>query len=181
MKPDLNTHPSGEEEKMVTGKQKAHDTEHASKKAKSENEGQGHANEKSRADITADFDKFCKATGRTSQLNKCAKYWMPIAKTQEGSDDAVVPRCQDMLFDGALDKCPVCGSHLKFGRTKYICPGAYSDGSTCTFSSRDSQRKEGAITFPGFVEEIPIFDVMMLHILIYSILPYMFMNIKYLS
>lgn len=74
----------------------------------------------------------------------------------------VVCKCsQDMLFYGPLEKCPICGSDLEYAGSSYSCNGAYSEWSSCVFSTRDPPRKSEPIVYPDFVEETPISDVML--------------------
>uniref|UniRef100_A0A7N2QX97 Uncharacterized protein n=1 Tax=Quercus lobata TaxID=97700 RepID=A0A7N2QX97_QUELO len=75
---------SGEEEKVMTRKQKAeskeHEAEQSPKKPKSENEN-GQPNGKDAAEIAAEFEEFCKAIKEHLSINKCVKYWKLMAKT----------------------------------------------------------------------------------------------------
>lgn len=66
---------------------------------------------------------------------------------------------QDMMFYGALEKCPVCNGTLEFDGRRYSCRGFYSEWSSCTFRTRDPPRKEEAIKLPDFVQDSPISDV----------------------
>uniref|UniRef100_A0A0D9VGM2 Poly [ADP-ribose] polymerase n=1 Tax=Leersia perrieri TaxID=77586 RepID=A0A0D9VGM2_9ORYZ len=69
-----------------------------------------------------------------------------------GSDDAVVPRCEDVLFYGPLDKCPVCGGQLECKGSKYKCNGSHSEWATCNFSTKNPSRKSGPIKVPEDVK-----------------------------
>uniref|UniRef100_A0A6L2JKK0 Poly [ADP-ribose] polymerase 3 n=1 Tax=Tanacetum cinerariifolium TaxID=118510 RepID=A0A6L2JKK0_TANCI len=80
-----------------------------------------------------------------------------------GDDDAVVPRCQDMMFYGALKDCPVCGGTVEYDGQKYSCTGSYSEWSTCTYSTREPPRLEEPINFPEFVHESSISDLLLKH------------------
>lgn len=64
-----------------------------------------------------------------------------------------------MLFYGALEKCPVCGSNLECAGKRYSCKGSYSEWSTCTFSTTDPPRKEEPIKLPESVLNSAISDV----------------------
>lgn len=63
------------------------------------------------------------------------------------------------MFYGALEDCPICGGTLRYDGQNYICEGAYSEWSTCTYSTIDPPRLEEPIKFPDFVQESAIADV----------------------
>lgn len=58
---------------------------------------------------------------------------------------------QDMLFYGALEKCPVCNGNLEFDGRRYKCRGFYSEWSSCNFTTRDPPRKQEAVKLPDSV------------------------------
>ncbi|KAL4591713.1 hypothetical protein LXL04_004684 [Taraxacum kok-saghyz] len=156
-------HPPGDEEKIMTRKQKAEKQEHdqPNKKAKSEDNSNG--NKKPLADIVSEFDKFCKTTSQHLSISQMRKILEANNADSSGSDDAVVPRCQDMMFYGALEECPICGGTLHYEDPNYICEGAYSEWSTCTYSTNDPPRTEEPIKYPDFVQDTPISDLLMEH------------------
>lgn len=65
----------------------------------------------------------------------------------------------DILFHGALDKCPICGGRLEWTGTKYACRGDYSEWSTCTFSTKDPPRREEPIEIPESIQNKAVSDV----------------------
>lgn len=75
-----------------------------------------------------------------------------------GADDVVVRRCQDLLFYGALEKCPLCSGQLDCIGSTYQCSGTYSEWTTCTYSTRESIRKEQAIRLPDGIQDPMIVD-----------------------
>ncbi|CAL5426323.1 unnamed protein product [Camellia sinensis] len=144
-----HAHSRGDEEKMVTRKQKAegktHEAEHSPKKSKSKNDDDGHFNGKSTGDFAAEFDNFCKAVREHLSVD-------------------VVARCEsfslDIMFYGALDKCVVCGSTLESIVTNYYsCNGDYSEWSTCSFNTTDPPRVEELIKLPESVQKPPVSDL----------------------
>ncbi|PWA56584.1 poly [Artemisia annua] len=157
-----------DEEKIMTRKQKAekqqeHD-EKPNKKAKSEEKHNGSAkNGKSVDEIIMEFDKFCKTTSQHLSIQQMRQILEANNADTSGDDDAVVPRCQDMLFYGALQKCPVCGGTLEYNGQSYNCTGSYSEWSTCTYSTREPPRLEEPIKFPDFVHESSISDLLLKH------------------
>ncbi|KAA8550170.1 hypothetical protein F0562_001854 [Nyssa sinensis] len=114
-----HAHSSADEERMITRKQKAaeskgHEAQQSPKKAKNDKDvTSGDANGISTADIAMEFDKFCKATKEHLSVQQMREILEANSHESSGSDDAVVPRCQDMMFYGPLDKCPVCCSTLE--------------------------------------------------------------------
>ncbi|KAK2970885.1 hypothetical protein RJ640_025083 [Escallonia rubra] len=159
----------GDEERMVTRKQKAeksHETEQAPKKAKSDNGNTGQSendNGRSTADIAAEFEKFCKATSEHITIEQMCEILELNGEESSGDDDAVVPRCQELMFYGPVGNCPVCGSVLVCIDCTYSCKGEYSEWSTCTFKTRDPPRKEEEIKFPDSVQKSAISDFLKTH------------------
>ncbi|CAN4107254.1 unnamed protein product [Withania somnifera] len=72
------------------------------------------------------------------------------------SDKAVVPTCQDILFYGPLGGCPVCGGTLEFTGDRYHCGGAYSEWSSCVYSTRSPPRKEEPLNIPESIRGTPV-------------------------
>ncbi|XP_071700708.1 protein ADP-ribosyltransferase PARP3 [Rutidosis leptorrhynchoides] len=166
-----NHPPSNEEDKIImTRKQKAekqqeHDHEHDSpkKKPKSEDTHNGNSNNKSVTDVIIEFDKFCKTTSQHLSIDQMRQILEANNVETSGSDDAVVPRCQDMMFYGTLSDCPVCGGMVEYDGQKYVCRGSYSEWSTCTYSSRDPNRLDEPIKYPDFVQESAISELLKKH------------------
>ncbi|POO01272.1 Poly [ADP-ribose] polymerase [Trema orientale] len=138
---------------------KAHEGEQSPKKLKSENEN-GHPNGKSAADIAAEYEEFCKAIKEHLSLDQMRQILEANGLDSSGSDGSVLRRCQDLLFYGALDKCPVCGGTLEYNGIRFSCNGSYSEWSTCTFSTRDPPRKEEPIKLPDSVQNSPVSDLL---------------------
>ncbi|KAL2511120.1 Poly [ADP-ribose] polymerase 3 [Abeliophyllum distichum] len=161
-----NAHSSGHEEKMVTRKQKAEgkapESEQSPKKAKTEGEND-QTNGKSTADIKEEFENFCKETSEHLSIEQMRKILETNGQDSTGSDDAVVPRCQDMLFYGPLDKCVICGGTLELSDINYSCKGFYSEWSTCTYTTRDPPRKDEPLKLPESVKESSIADFLKKH------------------
>ncbi|XAR60124.1 NAD(+) ADP-ribosyltransferase [Bertholletia excelsa] len=156
---------TGEDEKMATRKQeedpKAPEAEKSPppKKAKSENDNsQGQANGKSAGVAAMEFDKFCKATREHLSIEQMREILDANRQDPSGADDAVVPRCQDIMYYGALDKCPVCGGPLEYTGTKYVCKGDYSGWLTCTFTTTDPRRMREPIKLPDSVQASAVSD-----------------------
>lgn len=160
-------HPPGDEEKIMTRKQKAEkqEHEHPHKKPKSEdnNNRNNNGSNKSVAEIVAEFDNFCKATSQHLSISQMREILEANNADSSGSDDAVVPRCQDMMFYGALKECPICGGTLHHDGHNYICEGSYSEWSTCTYYTNDPPRTEEPIKYPDFVQDTAISDLLMEH------------------
>ncbi|PSR89864.1 Poly [ADP-ribose] polymerase [Actinidia chinensis var. chinensis] len=123
------------------------------KKAKSEDEANGG---KSIGDVAMEFDKFCKATIEYLSIEQMREILEANNLNASGSDDAVIPQCQDILFYGPLDECSICGGTLKRTGTKYYCKGNYSEWSTCTFNTKDPPRKGEPIKIPESVHKSPV-------------------------
>nr|DAD28810.1 TPA_asm: hypothetical protein HUJ06_030278 [Nelumbo nucifera] len=134
--------------KTVKAEHKEQELEHKNKKTKSENCVNGHPNGKSTADVPAEFDEFCKATKEQFSIQQMKEILEANDQDSSGSDDAVVHRCQDMLFYGPLGRCPVCNGHMECTGGNYSCRGAYSEWSTCIYKTRDPTRKEEPIKLP---------------------------------
>lgn len=83
-------HAHGEEEKVMTRKQKAeskaHEVEHSPKKAKVEDEKNGHTNGKSASDVVQEYDEFCKATNEQLSLDQMKEILEANGLDSSGSD-----------------------------------------------------------------------------------------------
>ncbi|RDX82304.1 Poly [ADP-ribose] polymerase 3, partial [Mucuna pruriens] len=150
-----HVHAPGEEEKVMTRKQKAeskaHEVENSPKKAKVETED-GHINGKSATDVAGEYDEFCKATNEHLPLEQMREILEANGLDSSGSDLEITRRCQDLLFYGALDKCSVCNGSLEFDGRRYVCRGFYSEWASCTFSTRNPPRKQEPIKLPDSVQ-----------------------------
>uniref|UniRef100_A0A7N0U785 Poly [ADP-ribose] polymerase n=1 Tax=Kalanchoe fedtschenkoi TaxID=63787 RepID=A0A7N0U785_KALFE len=164
--------PQGEEQehKIMTRKQKAESKtqdsgqQSPSKKPKSENQhnGQPHTedeNGKTAAAAAAQFDEFCKVTKEFLSLQQMRDILEANAQDASGSDDAVVPRCLDMLFYGPMERCPVCNGLLEFTGSNYACTGRYSEWSSCTYKIKEPPRVQGETKLPESVESTNVPDV----------------------
>ncbi|AQK71485.1 Poly [ADP-ribose] polymerase 3 [Zea mays] len=100
-----------------------------------------------------EFAEFCKAIGERLSLEDMRKILQANEQDASGSEDAVVPRCEDMMFYGPLEKCPVCEGQLEFKEWKYKCTGNYSEWARCTFSTNDPSRRSGSIEVPDDIKD----------------------------
>ncbi|KAL6537916.1 Poly [ADP-ribose] polymerase 3 [Orobanche hederae] len=177
-----SSHGHGKEEKMVTRKQKAAEgqteaeaAQSSPKKAKLEDEDddlhqQDQSDDRksqrtrSTEEVKTEFEKFCKATSEHLTVQQMREILETNGQDSGGSDDAVVPRCQDILFCGPLDKCEVCGGALEVSTDgTYTCNASYSEWSSCTFSTRNPPRKDEPIKLPDFVEDSALADLLKEH------------------
>ncbi|XP_016488915.1 protein ADP-ribosyltransferase PARP3-like [Nicotiana tabacum] len=153
-------HAAGDERKM-TRKQKAETKSQDSaspKKAKTE-EDNGQEGEESMVDIRAEFEKFCKALSEHLSIKQMREILEANGQYYSGDDDAVVPRCQDIMFYGPLDNCPICGGMLECSGDRYHCVGDYSEWSSCIYSTSEPPRREDTLRFPKSVESTPVSDL----------------------
>ncbi|XP_052171159.1 protein ADP-ribosyltransferase PARP3 [Diospyros lotus] len=157
-----HAHSAGEEEKVAARKQKAdgkaHEAEQSPKKAKPEGDN-GHPDGAAAGHVAMEFRKFCKATSEQLSVQQMREILEANDQDISGSDDAVVSRCQDMLFYGVLDKCPICGGNLEVKAGNCSCKGDYSEWSTCPFSTKDPPRKEEPIKLPESVQNSAVSDL----------------------
>ncbi|KAK4440615.1 protein ADP-ribosyltransferase PARP3 [Sesamum alatum] len=166
-----HAHSSGDDERKITRKQKAEgkttegEAEKSPKKAKTEEEDEtkdedGQEDGKSTEDIKAQFEKFCKATSEHLSIQQMREILEANGQDASGADDAVVPRCQDILFYGPLDKCPVCGGNLEVSDTTYMCSVSYSEWSSCTYTSQDPPRRDNPIKLPDSLKDSGVADLL---------------------
>ncbi|XP_047316975.1 protein ADP-ribosyltransferase PARP3-like [Impatiens glandulifera] len=168
-------HPSSsgeEEEKKNTRKQKAEhsktsEEEHDLKKSKHGKSVMAAASEeehdlkkskhgKSVIDAAMEFDKFCKATREHLSIKMMREILESNGQDSSVADDAVVPRCQDMLFYGALEDCSICGGKIQYNqRETFTCNGNHSEWCSCIYTSKDPPRKKKPIKLPNFIKNIP--------------------------
>ncbi|KAJ8440521.1 hypothetical protein Cgig2_022962 [Carnegiea gigantea] len=153
-----------QEDKIMTRKQKAESkaaatdqTEQPNKKAKQENETD---NGKTNGKPSKEYEDFCKAITENLSVDQMKEILEVNGQEPSGPDDAVIARCQDLLFYGALLDCPVCGGYLEFNGSNYSCTGALSEWSTCTYKTRNPPRKQDPIKLPESVQNSKISDLL---------------------
>ncbi|XP_015688619.1 protein ADP-ribosyltransferase PARP3 [Oryza brachyantha] len=105
-----------------------------------------------KATAVKEFAEFCKATREHLTVEDMRKILQANEQDASGSEDAVVPRCEDVMFYGPLDKCPVCGGQLECKGSKYKCTGTYSEWASCSYSTIDPLRRRGPIKVPDDVK-----------------------------
>lgn len=90
-----HAHAPGEEEKVMTRKQKAEsktqEVEHSPKKAKVETED-GHTNGKSAADVAIEYDEFCKAINDHLSVDQMKETLEANGLDSSGSDIEITRR-----------------------------------------------------------------------------------------
>ncbi|KAG5515769.1 hypothetical protein RHGRI_036725 [Rhododendron griersonianum] len=109
-------------------------------------------------DVGAEFDRFCKVMRENLSVEEMRIILEINEQNSSGTNEDVILRCLDMLFHGALDKCPICGGRLEWTGTKYACRGDYSEWSTCTFSTKDPPRREETIEIPESIQNKAVSD-----------------------
>ncbi|KAL5763768.1 hypothetical protein ACOSQ2_016362 [Xanthoceras sorbifolium] len=157
-----HAHASGDEEKVMTRKQKAEnrtqEADKSPKKAKQENDD-GHNNGKPSGEMAAvEFEEFCKAIGDQLSIVQMRQILQANGQDSSGSDITLAYKCQDMLFYGPLERCPVCNGNLEFDGKRYTCKGMYSEWSTCTFKTKNPPRKEEPVKLPDSVLKSDVSD-----------------------
>jgi poly [ADP-ribose] polymerase len=80
-----------------------------------------------KAAVSKEFTEFCKALGEHLSVEDMRKILQANVQDTSGSEDAVVSRCEDMIFYEPLENCPVCGGQVEFKSWKYSCTGAYTE------------------------------------------------------
>nr|POE75731.1 poly [adp-ribose] polymerase 3 [Quercus suber] len=90
---------TGEEEKVMTRKQKAeskeNEAEQSPKKPKSENES-GQPNGKDAAEIAAEFEEFCKATKEHLFIQQMREILEANGEDSSSPDSAIVSKCYSL-------------------------------------------------------------------------------------
>ncbi|KAM0939701.1 putative NAD(+) ADP-ribosyltransferase [Dioscorea sansibarensis] len=161
------THSSAEEEgKTGTRRQKTksrgHEGDHPSsknKKAKVSNNENGKDGGKSIPEVAdKEFDEFCKVMKERLSIEEMRRILEVNDQDPSGPDDAVVTRCQDLMFYGPLERCPVCNGQLECAGRNYECRGAYSEWSTCVYYTRDNPRKDESLKLPEGIENSKVHD-----------------------
>ncbi|KAI5666665.1 hypothetical protein M9H77_16518 [Catharanthus roseus] len=163
-------HSSADEERMLTRKQKAEqqkaqEAEKSPKKTKRENEKDqnGKKEGKLSSSVAAEFDEFCKAAREHLSIEQMREILEANGQDPTGVDDAVVPRCQDILFYGPLENCPVCSHTLECNGLNYSCSGEFSEWSTCVFTACDPPRRVEPLKIPESLQNSPASDLIKRH------------------
>ncbi|XP_031400623.1 protein ADP-ribosyltransferase PARP3 isoform X2 [Punica granatum] len=152
--------PMDEDNKVMTRKQKAehraHEAEQSQspKKPKPEHDN-GQANGKSAEEVAREFEDLRKATEENLSIDHMKETPEANGQDSSGSDGTVIAKCQDLLFYGPLDKCPVCNGPLEFTGRRFTCKGSYSEWATCTFTTTTPPRREEPIKLPSSVLNSP--------------------------
>ncbi|KAJ4847116.1 Poly [ADP-ribose] polymerase 3 [Turnera subulata] len=137
---------------------KAHEGEQSPKKVKNENDQDGRKNGKT--DTEKEYGEFCKAIREHLSVAQMREILQMNGQDSSGTPGTVISRCQDLLFFGPPDKCPLCNGSLDFDRIRYYCTGFYSEWSSCTFKTKNPTRKEESIKLPDSVLKTPVADLL---------------------
>ncbi|CAM8955664.1 unnamed protein product [Rhodiola kirilowii] len=173
---ETRSHGEEQEHKVMTRKQKAaeskttshepghHDHQSPSKKPKSENQHNGrhkdeHQQQQDKSAAAAQYDELCDVTKESLYVEQMRDLLEANGQDSSGSDDAIVRRCQDMLFYGPVEKCPVCDGFLEYAGSNYSCTGRYSEWSSCTYKTKEPPRVQGQIKLPESVDSSNMPDV----------------------
>ncbi|KAK9726991.1 hypothetical protein RND81_05G250700 [Saponaria officinalis] len=165
------THAHGQEDqKMKTRKHKGDtktndQTEQQSPTKKARQETESHdgrqTNGRGRSsDISKEYEEFCKAIRENLSVDQLKEILKLNGEEPSGPDDALISKCQDLLFYGAVLECPVCGGYLEFSGNRYSCTGALSEWSTCTYKTKNPPRKEDPIKLPDSVHKSSVSDLL---------------------
>ncbi|XP_074289208.1 protein ADP-ribosyltransferase PARP3 [Silene latifolia] len=168
MKVETRAQAHGQDEKMKTRKHKTEtktneQTEHQSptKKAKQENDDEnGRQTNGRKSDISKEYEEFCKAIRENLRVDQLKEILKLNGEETSGPDDALISKCQDLLFYGAVLECPVCGGYLEFSGSRYSCTGALSEWSTCTYKTKNPPRKEDPIKLPDSLQKSSVYDLL---------------------
>ncbi|KAG6536811.1 hypothetical protein ZIOFF_001880 [Zingiber officinale] len=151
-----HTRASSEEESRSSGqgKQKAEEDakqqQQATKNKKAKVED---GNSESTSKISQEFQDFCKSARKHLPIVEMRRILEANEQDASGSEDAVVPRCQDMVFYGPLKKCPLCEGQIDCTGSNYQCTGAYSEWSSCTYTTMDAPRKDQPVKIPEEISD----------------------------
>ncbi|RAL38229.1 hypothetical protein DM860_018069 [Cuscuta australis] len=147
-------HPNAGEEGMVTRKHKAAEEKPEPPK-------------KPRTDMGAvEFQKFCKATRDHLSVQQMRDILQVNGQDYSScSEDDLVKRCQEIMFYGPLEKCPICGGALECGGDgAYHCKGDFSEWSACVYITKDPPRTKELLSIPESVKKTPtISDIIKKH------------------
>ncbi|XP_034897178.1 protein ADP-ribosyltransferase PARP3 [Populus alba] len=161
--------PSDESRKMTrkqkVGQSKAHEGEQSpKKKAKNGKDQNDSTNGKSEDNIAKEYGEFCKAIEEHLSVEQMREILdMNDKDSSSGSDGVVTAKCQDVLYFGPLDKCPLCSSNLEFDGKRCSCKGFYSEWSSCTFKTRTPPRKEEPLKLPDSVLNSSVAELLKKH------------------
>ncbi|ONI19163.1 hypothetical protein PRUPE_3G262700 [Prunus persica] len=93
-------------------------------------------------DVAAIFKKFQASTKEELSTEQVREFLEANGQNLSNSNDALLRRCQDLLFYGPLEKCPICHeNNLEF-------TGYYCECATCIYRSKYPPRKRGPIKYP---------------------------------
>ncbi|KAL1361409.1 hypothetical protein HN51_009800 [Arachis hypogaea] len=154
----------GEEEKVImTRKQKAESInkqtqDNSPKKAKIEIDDDAHNTTNGKSSC-AEFDNLSKAMSdhlSVDDMRQILEANGVDSSASSYSDLEITRKCEDLLFYGALEKCPVCNGSLEFDGRRYCCRGFYSEWCSCTFSTRDPPRKHQTTKLPDSLHDTPV-------------------------
>ncbi|KAM7272601.1 hypothetical protein ACFE04_027264 [Oxalis oulophora] len=138
-----HAHTSKEENRMKTRKQKADKTneaEQSHKKSKTDNDS-----------VDEEFTNFSKAIRENLSADQMKEILAANGLDTSALDDVIISKCEDLLFYGVVDECPVCGGHLQSDGLQYNCSGQLSEWSSCIFTTKDPPRKHEPIKIPDSV------------------------------
>ncbi|KAJ6386169.1 hypothetical protein OIU77_029185 [Salix suchowensis] len=151
--------------KQKVGQSKVHEGEQSQKKkAKNGKDQNDSTNGKSEDKIAKEYEEFCKVIEEHLSVEQMREILdMDEQDSSSGSDGVVTTKCQDVLFFGPLDKCPLCSSNLEFDGKRYSCKGFYSEWSSCTFKTRTPPRKEEPLKLPDSVLNSSVAELLKKH------------------
>ncbi|XP_031500285.1 protein ADP-ribosyltransferase PARP3 [Nymphaea colorata] len=136
-----------EDTKVGARKQKGHEPESGQQLKRTRG--------RSSAEIAAEFGEFCKAARQHLSVEQMKKILEASDQNPTGSDDAVVPRCEDVMFYGPLKRCPLCNGWMECTGKEYKCTGTYSEWGSCIFTTKEDQRKPEPLKLPEGLELDP--------------------------
>lgn len=64
-----------------------------------------------------------------------------------------------MMFYGPLEKCPVCRNQVDCSGSNYLCRGAYSEWSTCIYTTTDARRRDQPVRIPEGIGDETVKEV----------------------
>ncbi|XP_010520428.1 PREDICTED: poly [ADP-ribose] polymerase 3 isoform X2 [Tarenaya hassleriana] len=146
------------DDKVMARKHKAEgklpESDHSPKKAKPEN-GNGAGD----SAAVSEFKEFCEAVKANLSVEQMKQVLESNGQDSSGTHDEVISRCQDLLFYGALEKCPVCGNDVYCDNKRYFCKSDISEWCSCVFSTKSPPRKEDSIKIPDSVLNSAVSDM----------------------
>ncbi|KAG7551517.1 PADR1 domain [Arabidopsis thaliana x Arabidopsis arenosa] len=162
-----HAHMSGDEQKKGNlRKHKAEgklpEAEQSQKKAKSENDNGRSVN--GTGEAASEYNEFCKAVEENLSVDQIKEVLEINGQDCSAPEETLLAQCQDLLFYGALEKCPLCGGNLICDNEKrFICGGEISEWCSCVFSTKDPPRKEEPVKIPDSVMNSAISDLIKKH------------------